>query len=455
MNERTMSTDEDALVLDKNFNLIRVKFHNVNEKYFQNAKFLRTAQTWKIDTKLSIITGRNGSGKSHLLNYVKNAIDDMNERNNQRKLIMSFNPYFDFQKASNLINTGAVGVESASKKVEFTAHIQSFYEEKNLLGLLDNLARLFIDYKTLDRQLCLINRVLERKLNHAEIDRLYDEFHQHKETLLNNPLEMLTSKLNASYWMRSSTQNELKSNVTKLRDAYEERFGAISQSLELDFFNFAKNQKLIDAFVEDYTNEKFATVKGRINECLNNFDFRLDFDNEKVILEKKMSGSSWVRIERPSSGELYFLNMVAMVYENCDQHFLKTDIIILDEPDRHLEPKLIEKFFKLIYDLFVQKENIQVIMTTHRPDTIALAPADSIYIIDQDADNRTSVKRCHKLQALFRLTYNLRGITNFKTRVYVEAITDYRFYEGIYNVLFQYSSYLREQLDHLKPVLGI
>ncbi len=57
------------------------------------------------------------------------------------------------------------------------------------------------------------------------------------------------------------------------------------------------------------------------------------------------------------------------------------------------------------------------------------------------------VKCKHKLHALFKQTYNLRDLLNFKIKVYVEGegeTKDSDFYEAVYVILSSYSDkYLR------------
>lgn len=84
-------------------------------------------------------------------------------------------------------------------------------------------------------------------------------------------------------------------------------------------------------------------------------------------------------------------------------------LLLLDEPDSNCEPKLIENFFAVLKEL--SQLGIQIIMTTHRPDTIKLADSGSIWTIDQDKQTHIrQIKKCHQYAALFKLTYNLREI---------------------------------------------
>jgi hypothetical protein len=107
------------------------------------------------------------------------------------------------------------------------------------------------------------------------------------------------------------------------------------------------------------------------------FHFKLKHDPQKRENEYYFAkiGSS-EQIYDLSSGELFLLSLIAIVFREKNTH--KSNLLILDEPDRHFDPKLIKKFFKLIYEILCIENNIQVIMSTHRPDTIALSPNSDI-----------------------------------------------------------------------------
>ena len=118
--------------------------------------------------------------------------------------------------------------------------------------------------------------------------------------------------------------------------------------------------------------------------------------------------------------------------------------VLLDEPDKHMDPKLIEKFVEILKS-FANKK-IKVIMTTHRPDTIFLIH-NSIENVFYKVDCRiekNKVKEIKPLEALFRMTSNLRGIVNYHHKVYIESLNDSEFYEGVYNSLMRYCSEIRK-----------
>ena len=76
-----------------------------------------------------------------------------------------------------------------------------------------------------------------------------------------------------------------------------------------------------------------------------------------------------------SSGEKFMISLLLLQFD-FDRRAAR-NIILLDEPDRYLDQKLIETLFKIVYEEFCQKHDIQIIMTTHRSDTISFSISQS------------------------------------------------------------------------------
>lgn len=71
-------------------------------------------------------------------------------------------------------------------------------------------------------------------------------------------------------------------------------------------------------------------------------------------------------------------------------------------------------------------------MTTHRIDTVALAPEDNIFTIiknkNESEKEKYQIEKTHKLVAMFRMSSNLKELINYHIKVYVESRNDSRFY---------------------------
>ncbi|UVL48263.1 ATP-binding protein [Pseudomonas moraviensis] len=106
------------------------------------------------------------------------------------------------------------------------------------------------------------------------------------------------------------------------------------------------------------------------------------------------------------------------------------EILLLDEPDAFLHPKMVVKFYSVI-ELLASALDCRVIFTTHSPTTVALAPDDCIYIV---SCNKISL--VEKDEAIAEL---LDGVTQIslnarnRREVFVESKADADVYEYIFN----------------------
>lgn len=101
-----------------------------------------------------------------------------------------------------------------------------------------------------------------------------------------------------------------------------------------------------------------------------------------------------------SSGERILMALVASVYKSSsDGNF--PDLLLLDEVDASLHPSMMRNMLDVIKNIFLTK-NVKVIIVTHSPTTIALAPEESIYVMNTSGDSR--IEKKSKSSALTILT---------------------------------------------------
>lgn len=139
-----------------------------------------------------------------------------------------------------------------------------------------------------------------------------------------------------------------------------------------------------------------------------------------------------------SSGEKVIMSLAMLLYYFEYRNFKKS-IIILDEIDAHLHPSLTKQFFDVINNVVIKEYGARVIMATHSPSTVALAPSESLYIIKKGSDF-TTIKDVNKDEALNILTFGVPSLSiNYQNRkqVFVESQYDAEFYDKVYNSVKQ------------------
>lgn len=135
-----------------------------------------------------------------------------------------------------------------------------------------------------------------------------------------------------------------------------------------------------------------------------------------------------------SSGEKVLMSLgLALYNSNLDIEFPK--VLLMDEPDASLHPSMSKKFIDVIQNVFVKDKGVKVIVATHSPSTVALAPEEAIYIVSK---NEPRVEKASKDKALRILTSGVPSFSvNYENRrqVFVESTNDVLFYEKLYKNL--------------------
>jgi ABC-type uncharacterized transport system ATPase component len=138
-----------------------------------------------------------------------------------------------------------------------------------------------------------------------------------------------------------------------------------------------------------------------------------------------------------SSGEKVLMSLALALYNsNFDIEFPK--VLLMDEPDASLHPSMSKQFLDVIEKIFVIEKKVKVIITTHSPSTVALAPEEAIFVVNKTGQR---IEKSTKDKALKILT---SGVPSFsvsyenRRQVFVESPNDVTFYEKIYQKLSDY-----------------
>lgn len=150
-----------------------------------------------------------------------------------------------------------------------------------------------------------------------------------------------------------------------------------------------------------------------------------------------------LRVSSLSGGEKVLISLALAIY-NASRDLHLPELILLDEPDASLHPSMAQIFLKVISENLVRDKNIHVILTTHSPSTVAMAPEESIYLMVKP---NGMLEKTSKDLALKALTLGVPSLSiHYENRrqVFVESWMDLELYE----MAFQYlSSRLASEID--------
>lgn len=139
-----------------------------------------------------------------------------------------------------------------------------------------------------------------------------------------------------------------------------------------------------------------------------------------------------VKFSDLSSGEKVLMSLALALYNSkFDIEFPK--VLLMDEPDASLHPSMSKQFLNVIQKVFVEEKGVKVIITTHSPSTVALAPEEALYIVNKAG---TRIEKSTKDKALKILTSGVPSFSvNYENRrqIFVESPNDVMFYEKLYH----------------------
>ncbi|MDT0619452.1 ABC transporter ATP-binding protein, partial [Salinisphaera sp. P385] len=117
---------------------------------------------------------------------------------------------------------------------------------------------------------------------------------------------------------------------------------------------------------------------------------RLDFRVEPPPLHEvgsyepkltKLSSEVEMRFQDLSSGEKVLMSFALCLYNATDARQEKPfpKLLLLDEVDAPLHPSMVVSLIDTVREVLVEGKGVSVIMTTHSPSTVALAPEEALY----------------------------------------------------------------------------
>lgn len=278
-----------------------------------------------LNSKINIITGDNGSGKSTILSEI--AIQEYKNGNNV--ICISNTPLHKFKRNTtsryHVLKQTSRALDDSLKKIILDTH----YSNKN-----NKRTNIFVN-------------VLEY-LN-------FDNIISFEVSIV--PYESLFRKLESEVYKDETNESEIHEIIAYLKNRVK-----IEEDDTHVFSNF--RDKSVKLELEYYFGSKWDTsiLKAPI---------QLILKYEKILRKCKLVSSikiSLIRINdyiptsQVSSGEASYLSTLAFILSNLDER----DIIVVDEPENSLHPRWQKKYTSNIFDI-LEYLNAKLVLATHSP----------------------------------------------------------------------------------------
>jgi predicted ATPase len=361
---------------------------------------------------LTILTGINGAGKTHILQAIAldkaSLTDEDGVEIKPKKFINKVSLYPDNREASDQSS----GNQSVTRL---------FQKYQDYLSLSESNPTHYTKEQALRSDVELIDKILEHTgKNIRELERSDFEIFspiEEQEVGSNDVFYRQFSSIFRKYFLKN-IENKFNKFLVQQEGFTDVRF------FEDDEFKRHFGEPpwdLVNKILEEAKSDYRTSAPGFLNK---ETSFRLKLVNIHTQVE--------ITLDDLSSGEAVLMSFGLALYSSTHEiEFPK--ILLLDEPDASLHPSMAKQFLDVIQKVFIKEKGVKVIMTTHSPSTVALAPEESIYVV-----NKTDIRieKSTKDKALRNLTSGVPSFSvNYENRrqVFVESRNDVKFYERLYD----------------------
>lgn len=390
----------------------------MNLKFIKKYRSIETFNETEINN-FSIFTGVNGSGKTHILEGLKDGSIQVEGVAKENIVYFNFSSFLlkNQPRASN-VNIAQLKTQAWNFIVKYKQHFT----------VLDTQIKQYIN----DHALAFYNSTSDNikvgqeenyKLhvkkvydfikanntnNHKQINLLSSAFHSIDKPFSEILEEDFIEKLSVS-----CIDYQLLDNLSEVFLEYKKklvlsRLDNVNGGYGLSEEEIEKLEKdspwsLINSIFEGYN------LEHRVNEPSLSAGDLINNPNSSFQVELKVQDVS-IQFEQLSSGEKILVALAITIFQNDKTKF--PELILLDEIDATLHPSMIKKTLDVIKDVFIGKGS-KVIMATHSPTTIAHAPEESIYeIIKGSCENK--IVKIDKNKALDILTNGFATLNEAK-----------------------------------------
>jgi uncharacterized protein (DUF952 family)/ABC-type multidrug transport system ATPase subunit len=363
-----------------------------------------------------VLTGPNGSGKTHLLEAISNdGISNLN-KNGQKMRSIRLIPSFSLEPSETSREPFPTQAETNPAEALYQRYVGA---QAPLRGI-QPLRRSSLESRIGSRHAKQVRAVAThagKGINELELEDFKKHLSFHDSYVSDDFLTQKFSVVFKRYWDKAR-----KNHFSRLRN----------EANEADL-PYLTNEEFV---------KKYGNPRAEVNEIIQAADLDFEFnepreENDEIPFQlklvSKISGSE-IDLKDLSSGEKTIMSLVFALY-NSKLELNFPDVLLLDEPDASLHPAMTKQFLDVLQNEFVEAKGIQVIMTTHSPSTVALAPEEAVFVMNKEAPR---LEKTTMDKALRILTAGVPSLSiNYENRrqVFVESEEDVKFYDKLYEKL--------------------
>ena len=364
-----------------------------------------------------VLTGKNGSGKSHILQAMTLQKDPIL----QNRII----------NTPNIHINGELLKSEEIQLIQFGGFNPNIKEKSDPNKISNFIKQSFALYNQKHRT--------SGNIHYAQQESTYDNFIKYVMQERGKNLQ------ESDFW--SLFDLRFLSNEHILNGEFALIFKTYAQHLEQNEYNryrkdngYHINEKIFSntEFIQSYGEAPWKLINDifervhipyKVNDPIGdhrNSDFNLQ-------LIDKQNNDITIKFEDLSTGEKVLMSLAMTIY-NSDTNLKKPKLLLLDEPDAGLHPSMSRNMVSVLREFIVDKLRIPVVMVTHSPTTIAALEGVEIF---EKIRNINEPKKTTKEAALNLLTADIPFLTvttEARRDVLVESHYDADNFTELYNI---------------------
>lgn len=350
---------------------------------------------------LTILTGLNGSGKSHLLDAIEQKCVLIN--GNPNLSIVKFN-YENFRLENEAVfNAYQLATEKDNAWNFYNGNIKQHL--LNVKGHLGSACGQIADECRKEKIPFLSRNDRPEVTNYRnDVDRYFAQHHIRNNNdaagiyslvhSLQFPLDEITEEdFRAFYKPVALKNNFLPHQLGKVIWDYYIKYRQ-NQVNEFENQRYGKNYPVLSEtdFLARYGDKPWDLIN-KILRKFSSIQYQITspegtdvFKNYALKLVHTSDPDLQIDFGSLSSGEKVLMALVASIYKSSFDNFFP-DVLLLDEIDATLHPSMMRNMIEVIQEEFISRAT-KVILVTHSPTTVALSPEDSVFVMNRSGLNR-------------------------------------------------------------------
>jgi ABC-type branched-subunit amino acid transport system ATPase component len=352
--------------------------------------------TWDNVPQLAIITGLNGSGKTKLLDCISENTPDIAKKNTTSSVIFSKNfektkHFYKKTKEDFKLSTATARNTIDGYNNSLVARLKEIQNKP--FGSAENRSRILADRTAIGLTqngnihggYSIYVQPIQKFTQHNYISQEerdiiidYLRFMQKPET---DYLAFFTSS-EESFKVYASLKDINKIEELQIASIFlsclEKDTKIRASATRQDFSKDEQNKYILDEKAKIGMSQYPWEI---INQLLEEYKFKFKVleptENDTSSYELKFTGG--IKYDTLSTGEKIIFQMVCLAYQGFGGNVAGTKLLLLDEFDAHLNPSMAKMFIDIVQNVLMKQFGMQVMMTTHSPSTVAYAPAESIF----------------------------------------------------------------------------